>query len=80
MKSLGKIRRALERRDRTGEGWRAMRQRIAALTDEELAEAEAWERLGKRRTEALKALNAERRKRAGYRPGVAEPLKVEARL
>ena len=56
-----------------------LRARIAALTDAELAEAESLERLGRRRVNALRALMAERKRRAG-KPAKMLRLKVEARL
>jgi len=44
-----------------------MRTRIAALTDQELAEALEMEKLGKRRTEHLKLIDNEIRRRAGVK-------------
>ncbi len=90
MKGLTKVRAALRRLGATATAWRAMRARIAALTDEELAIAEEFERLGalnrapssptrgRPRQEVLKTIQAERRKRAGRTDD--EPVRVEAHL
>lgn len=56
-----KIREAL----RTREAFQPMRRAIGALTDPELAEAERIERQGKRRTNLLRILRAERYRRNG---------------
>lgn len=65
LQSVDKIRAALAGRPGGGAvAWRRQREMIGGLTDEELAEAEAMERLGRRRYEALKMISAERRRRA----------------
>jgi hypothetical protein len=54
-----------------------MRRAAGRLTDGELSEAEALERLGRRRENILRLLKAERQRRRG-RPGKMMRLKVEA--
>ncbi len=58
--------------------WRAMRARIGALTSQELAEALELEKLGKRRTEHLKLLDNEIRRRRGNTQ--ARMFRVETRF
>jgi hypothetical protein len=50
---------------KTTGAWRALRARIRALSDEELTAARELEKLGKRRTEHLKLMDNERRRRQG---------------
>ncbi len=50
---------------RTLSSWRRAKQRIAVLDSIELIQAVEFERLGKRRTEHLKLLDIEIRRRAG---------------
>ena len=57
--------------------WPRMRRAAACLTDADLAEAEALERLGPRRENILRLLKAERQRRRG-RPAKMLHLKVEA--
>jgi hypothetical protein len=45
--------------------WRAAKRRMAALSPEELVRAMEFEKLGQRRTEHLKLLDIELRRRAG---------------
>jgi hypothetical protein len=64
--SVARIRVALEgATHKTLASWREMKRRIAALTDVELALAMEFERMGRRRTEHLKLLDIEMRRRAG---------------
>lgn len=63
--SIARVRAALRgATHKTLKSWRGIRERIAALTDAELAEAMEFERMGSRRTEHLKLLDIETRKRA----------------
>jgi hypothetical protein len=50
---------------KTLKSWRGLKRAIAALTDADLAEAREFELLGRRRTEHLKLIDIEMRKRAG---------------
>lgn len=64
--SITRIRAALAgATHRTLGSWRGMRARIRALTDQELREALELEKLGKRRTEHLKLIDNEIRRRHG---------------
>lgn len=65
----------------TRASWMGMRTRIAALTNQELAEALELEKLGRRRTEHLKLIDNEIRRRHGDAgpevPGGSESMKLE---
>lgn len=79
VRSLARISAALApATHKTQASWRGMRERIAVLTDSELAVALDLEKLGKRRTEHLKLLDNEQRRRAGETG--ARKFKVETKL
>lgn len=59
--------------------WRHLRKLTGLMSDSELAEAEALERLGRRRENMLVALKAERQERRARR-GKMLHLRVEANL
>ena len=64
--SLTRIRAALQAASHHSHAdWQGIRDRIAALTDQELTMALEFERLGARRTEHLKLLDGEIRRRRG---------------
>lgn len=64
--SIRRIRAALEGATHKNlASWRGMKRRIAALTDAELREAMEFECMGARRTEHMKLLDIEMRRRAG---------------
>jgi hypothetical protein len=56
--------------------WSDMKRRIRPLTNRELAEAEALERLGKRRQNLLRVIHAEKQRRA-RKPDRMLRLRVE---
>jgi len=60
-----------------GRSWPRMKRAIAALSDDDLGEAERLERLGQRRENTLMALKAERQRRLG-KPERMLRLKSEA--
>ncbi len=59
--------------------WPRMKRAVAALSDSDLAEANRLERLGKRRTNLLMVLKAERQVRQGQEQKMLH-LKSEARI